>query len=185
MKARTPTTAEMMPPIERITLSALAREALAEFDGDVQLAKQKLVGRLENERWLLQAVADEAIDEAVNTFVQSAHRGERTAIVLYYKRAKLEAPKSKMDFSSVTKALSNTHKRMFLDFPLAKGLKLRDATKEQVQAQVQVYASQGETLLHRARWLERIAKIVKPGQLVGKSIDEAKVAKLYEESANV
>lgn len=178
MRTHTATTQNAAPPIRRITLSGLARDALAEFDGDVSAAKNHLVSRLESERWLLEAVADQAISEAVNTFVQAGHRQDRAAIVR-------SAPKAKINFGKVTKALKNTHQRMFLDFPLAGGVKLRDATKEQVEAQVRSYTSQGETLLHRARWLERIARMVKPGQVVGKAVNEAKAMKLFQETANV
>lgn len=180
MKSTAARQIEQAPPPDRVTLAILARDTLAEFNGDTESATVALIARFENERWLLQAVAEEAINYAVEQSVQKAHRNERAAIVKMF-----QSPTSKLDFASVTRSLANTHKRMFLDFPLAGGLRLRDATREDVEKQAAFYGTQGRDMLHKSRWLGRIAACVKPGQVVGKAVSEAKAVKLFEETANV
>lgn len=77
MKSTAARQIEQTPPPERVTLANLARDTLAEFNGDTESATAALISRLENERWLLQAVAEDAINYAVAQSIQKAHRAER------------------------------------------------------------------------------------------------------------
>jgi len=161
---------------DTVTLSSLARDHLKECDGDVEAASAALYDELDGDKYLLSIIAEQAIREAVKSYVSLAHRNDRVAII------KSIQPRV-LDIAGAVKRLEKSNTRMILDFPLAGGIKLRDATKEQVQDQADMYGRTERDAAHKRVWLERIAKLLKPGQVVGKVINETKAIKLFEESS--
>jgi hypothetical protein len=71
-----------------------------------------------------------------------------------------------------------------LDFPLAKGLKLRNATRPDILEQADIYAKTEKDAGKKRRWLTSIAYCLKNDkQIVGKVITEEKAKELLEEAA--
>jgi hypothetical protein len=73
---------------------------------------------------------------------------------------------------------------MDLDFQLASGVKLRDATRSQVEAQVQIYDLRSRDMRHKAKWLGLVAQSVPDGAIVGDIIDEAHANELFAVTAD-
>jgi hypothetical protein len=167
------------PTFEHTTLYELAREYLEAASGSTEDARAMLIERLETDHRVLAAIADAAISEAVRSVVGSSMRTDRAAII------KGVATKPKLDFNAVTKSLEDTHRRMLLDFPLAGGVRLRDATREEVLAQADLYRKTETDARRKSTWLESVAKRLKPRQVVGKVMSEDKVVTLFVEAGNV
>ena len=159
----------------QVSLGSLAKDYLEEYDGDIVAARNALYDELDNNKFLLSLVAEQAIAEAVRNYVSLAHRRERSAIITSI------APR-KLNIAAAVDDLKETHRRMILDFPLAGGVKLREATKEQVVSQAEMYRKTEKNAARNRIWLEKIANVLKPGQIVGNFITEAKATKLFEES---
>lgn len=156
---------------EPITIARLAREALSATDGNVRRATDALVERMAGDANLLREVIRAAVTDAVNLRVQAAHRHNRAAIlrVTTGGRAGVEALAA-----GLTAAI--------LDMPLARGVKLRDATREEVVEQAERYAAQASDMGHKARWLRLIAQAVPAGKRVGEVMTDERAAELHAEA---
>lgn len=172
-----------MSAIEKIdekkpTLSSLARDYLEQYDGNVEEAKIALFDELDGNKYLLSIVAEQAIMEAVNSYVSSVHRRKRASLF----KSIVSRP---LDFAKSVKRTEKENIDLALDFTLANGLKLRFATKEDVDSQAAMYARTAKDALSKTTFLKNISRLLKPGQIVGDVVSEAKAAKLMKESANV
>ena len=165
---------EIPPPIA--TLSAMAREALDDADNDVAKASEALKARLLTRPEVLDRIITEVVSVAVSTRVGGAMRSERRAIILGSMRQIGGGGRD------AVRALSAVVGRSILDFPLAGGVRLRDATREQVIEQAALYERFAADQAHKARWLNAIAADVPPGAVVGTAITEARAAALLEET---
>jgi hypothetical protein len=170
-------TAAQMPqpqavPVEAPTLGSLARDALADCDGQTEAATQKLTERLLSDGPLLRMVIEEAVHNAVSTRVQASVRGQRQALM------GLIANPPKLDGATLTAVLS----RNLLDFPLARGLRLGDATKADVLAQVNLYDAQASDMARKARWLIAVAKATPPHKTVGAVLSADNLERMFEKA---
>lgn len=164
--------------LQEVSLSYLATQYLQEHDGDTEEAISALIEELERNKSLLAKVARQAIEDAVRNYVTLAHRNKRAAIINSIKP-------HPVDLSGAVKNLVKEHRSMLLDFPLAGGVKLRDATREQVLEQAENYGKTERDASRKRVWLQSIAKFLKPKQIVGKFITEDRAIKLFEEASNV
>lgn len=153
------------------SLASLARQALADADGKVDVASAALSRTLLADKALLRSVIEAAVRDAVAGHVRGAMRHDRQAIV--------RASRIGLDASD---RMASFVARSLLDLPLAGGLKLRDANKKQVLEQAEIYMRQGADMLAKGKWLRAVAKALPAGKTVGDGLSEAKVAQLFEEA---
>jgi hypothetical protein len=157
------------PPM--LTLSALAREALEERDGNVEKAHSYLDNKLKHDAKLRSALIAAALQDAIEMRVRAANRSERVRIVNIGNRASFDA-------------LADGFESCFMDFPLSSGIKLRDATRDQIIAQSETYRKMSLDTSHKARWLELIAQSVPANRTAGDALTEQRLNELWKETAN-
>lgn len=169
---------------QSITLAVLARESLAAKDGDAAKAIAHLVLRLRRDKALLCAVVKDAIETAVYIKVNEGIRKDRQSIILDAHRTRFEShmPSSESRKSSVIALAGGIAASHYLDFPMAGGLKLRDASHSELGAQINAYEKQAYTQLHRSRWLRLIMREVPDNKKVGDVLSEQRVAQLWEQA---
>lgn len=161
---------------EEITLGGLARETLTKADGDTEKATDLLTKRLLKDRPLLRSIIHGAIRDAVVYRTNMAMRGDRYRIVH-------AVPASPPPGREAVEALASGIRNALLDMPLAGGLRLRDANREQVSEQANRYAALAKDTGHKARWLTLIAQSVPDGKLVGDVMNDERAAELFREAA--
>lgn len=154
----------------RAELHQLAREQLAKAKGNITKAISMMVDGLLEDRRLLKELVAPIVLQVATTMVTGAMRSKRRTIVNPRRQ-------DAIDFAhEITRA--------WLDFPLRGGLKLREAGKDDILAQVDIYRSQGDDMLHKARWLAAIAKRTPQGKRAGDVLSNEQIAKLWQETAD-
>jgi hypothetical protein len=153
------------------TLFDLARDTLRRADGDTTVATDRLTKRLLKDRDLLETIIRAAVAAAVETTVEHSMRSRRESIMRT----------TTVPGRSGVFALASGVTFALLDMPLANGVKLRAATREQVTAQAQMYDAKARDMGHKARWLELIAQAVPDGKIVGDVLTDARAAELWSE----
>ena len=161
------------------TFSDIAREMLDEAGGDTSVAIARLQARIAEDEALRISIAGAAIRVLVAEGVTLKMRLDRKTIWDNATK-KGDTPKPKTSVS----ALANGIRESLLDFPLAGGKRLRDAVREEVEAQAQLYAATSRDAGHKARWLTAIATRMDDGATVSDAISEAEVVALHQETAN-
>lgn len=154
------------------SLAKLAREALAANDGDTTVATESLVSRFANDIDLLRAIIRDVVMTAVDARVEHAMRNKRAAII----------NATTGDRGAVV-ALATGWLACLLDMPLANGLKLRNATRQQVLEQAGRYAATAKDATHKSRWLTAIAQSVTGDRTVGDVMSDQRAAELFRETA--
>ena len=81
---------------------------------------------------------------------------------------------------ALTKAMAENERRSFLDYPIAGGLLLRNATKEQVERQRDEHSILARANHCKAAWFARIAEMVPANKTVGQALTEAQVRAAYK-----
>lgn len=155
-------------------LSAMARECLAEHDGNTTKAISALVVLLLSDRALLRELVAPIVLAAVDTHVDRSTHYQRKNLIISVNR---QSRRSDMV------ALAGGIAHSMLDFTLgtAAGIRLRDATREQVVGQAEEYTRQGNSMLRNARWLELIAQGVPADRKVGEVLTDARANELWEQ----
>lgn len=156
---------------EKPTLRTIARGALIKCGGDANRATKAVVMMLKRDKALLQSIVSEAIQIAAYEATQGAVRHLRQSTIL-------SASEGRARVSALAGGISSS----MLDFPLANGLRLGDATADQVFAQVHRYEEAGADMMRKARWLRLIAQSIPPGKTVGAIISDARANELWKEA---
>ena len=164
-----------MPSEAPPTLYQLAVGALADNANNADIAEEFVFSLLLNDQALLRSLVRSAVKSAVTTNVGKAIRNQREVI---FDKARAAAHGKRIALAHIESVKSS-----FLDFPLADGTRLRDATRVEVLEAVARYEKQSETMAHRARWLRALADIVPAGRRIGDFIDEGKAKELFEKAA--
>lgn len=155
-----------------LTLGALAVEHLDAAGGDTRAAAAALADLIQRDATVRAAVIGAAISEAARYAVGAAMRQDRRAIWHGH------APRAKTRVSALAGGLA----RSLMDFPLAGGLRLADATREEVAAQADLYAAARDDAARKARWLSAIASALPEGARVRDALSEDQVAALHREA---
>ena len=156
------------------TIHNLAREALNECGGDTKLATQKLVAWLNSDKALMKNVVSHAIYEAARTAINQKMANARQRLASAAERV-LSGKDSVM-------ALAGGIAASLLDFPLAGGVKLATATREQVIEAADRYESTAIDAKHKSQWLRLIAQSVPEGKTVGDVLSDARALELWKEA---
>jgi hypothetical protein len=160
---------ELKKPEAPITLRTLAAKALRSRDGKVEPAIKALEAMLRRDRKLLRTIVAEAIHEAVGSIVADKHRERRRTVIRLATREDVEALAAGFGIA-------------FGEFPLAGGVKLKEATREQIERQAEFYQHTAIDTGHKARWLRLIAQSLRPGEVAGEKITEQRFSELWKET---
>lgn len=172
------------------TVRDIAREYLDNAGGITAVAIANLKAAIRNDDALLDLIATEAVMPWAAIAVQDEMRADRAAIWHNARnRAQIEERRAALPQKGQTTApktqvasLSNGLRDSLMNFPLAGGQRLRDATKEEVAQQAALYRGQSHALRVRAVWLSKIEASLAPGQKVGDALTEADVVALQNEA---
>jgi hypothetical protein len=148
------------------TLRQIAIEALAHHDGKTTEAITEVVDVLLKKRSLLRELVGELVCEAARAAVCTQQKQARQTMMSRCGRD---------DVMALARGISSA----LLDFPLAGGLRLRDATRAQVLEQVRIYETQGRDMLRKARWLQAVAQSVPENSRVGAALSDARAVELW------
>jgi hypothetical protein len=157
-------------PAKEITLSALATKYLAEAGGSREDAISNLVVRLAKDKKAREAIAADAIQDAIRYRVTVAHLHSRGNLMRALTNGKDQV-----------KSLATGLMRMALDFPLYDGTLLREATVADLDRAIDGYRKQAKTMNGYANWLSAIRELTPEGTKVGDAVDNATAQKLLEE----
>ena len=172
------TAAKLSPEIEIAaakprdpSLYELARQELSEADNDVRVASDRLVESITSNENLLRATIRQVVEEAARTVTGSVMRSERFAIFH-------AATRSPQAGRAAVAALAGGIATSLLDFPLANGIRLRDATREQVEAQAGLYSASAADANRKAAWLRAVASKMGGAAKVADALKEEDVVAL-------
>lgn len=164
------------------TLNDLARDFLDDHGGRTGPAIDALQSLILSDEALRLSIATEAVMTLAALKVQAEMRDDRSKVWnAANMRAAGTAPKAKTSIA----ALANGIAASLMNFPLAGGVRLGDATREEVLAQAGLYAKTAADMGHKARWLEAVAARVAPGQKVRDALNDEALTSLQVEAANV
>lgn len=164
---------------ERISLTDLARQALEDSDGMVEEATAALMAQVLKDRKLLQAVLQDAVETAATTLVTGAMRKDREAIQNSFRSG---ATKPRIEGATMVAVVAESMIRSLLDYPLAGGVRLRDATRDLVERQAEIHGRLADNNKKKAKWFTAIAAAIPEGARVGDVLTEARVDELYTEA---
>ena len=158
---------------EKNTLRGLARQALKAAGGDTKLAADALSEQLENDKALFRGIVADAVVIASYIFVEETMRSRRHTIANGAHRA------TRADAEALARGIRSS----VLDFPLTGGLKLRDATPDQVTEQIERYDAIGRDVTHKSRWLRLIVQSVPRDKKIGDVISDDRAQELWSEAS--
>jgi len=161
------------------TIHEIAREFLDDAGGITAVAIARLHDLIREDEALRLSIAADAVMAFAAQKVEAKMREDRAAIWANAAR-KGETTKPKTSVA----ALANGLRESLMNFPLAGGIRLRDATRAEVEAQAALYASASRDMGHKARWLAAIAERTPEGARVGDALTEAEVTALHGEATD-
>jgi hypothetical protein len=160
---------------KRITLHSLAVNAYRSAGGNIPQAKAALIMVLQKDEALLESIVDDAVSNAIGHSLHKVATRHRENIV---KAA--ESPKGAGRAAVV--ALATGMAAGYLDWPLANGIKLRNATREDLVDSINRYSAVAATNTTRANWLQLVLQSMPSDALtVGDRLTEERISELYKE----
>jgi hypothetical protein len=147
------------------TIALVAREALDIAGGNALKATELMVERVESDGRLYRLLMDPLVRLACYNVVSQQIRSKRKAVY------KTKQPSKKKAKASVAALAAGN----LLDFPLPGGLRLGEATRNDVAAAQAFYASQASDMGHKARWLGMVLHALPKGKKVKDAITPAKL----------
>ena len=157
------------------SLHSLACHAYREADGNIAVARAAIMARLERDPDLLEHLVSVALASAVNSLLNAEATAHRNKIV----RAAMAPPNLKR--ANVI-ALATGLRAGYLDWPLANGIKLRDARRADLAMSIERYSSVAASNATRAKWLQLVLQSIPDDTVtVGERLTETRIAELYKE----
>lgn len=161
----------------KVTLHGLAVEYYRRADGRISEARAALLADLSGDKKLLAAVVTEAIASAIGHTMHGLATSHRNKI---FKAATTPASAGRANVI----ALATGMEAAMMDWPLANGLKLRNATRADLLDSIERYSAQAGALQTRAVWLEHVLQSLPDDDItVGERLSEERLKELYGEVA--
>lgn len=154
--------ASAKPLVPAPSLSALARQALADADGDTATATEALAALIE-EPETRRALAFDAVRQVASGAIGSLRARERVAIERGAGVSRVLAAAAAVD-------------RSFMAFPLPHGGVLGDATAADLRRAIESYSLTAATMGRRAAILRKVLEALPEGQCVRDAITEKQLA---------
>lgn len=171
-KVRKPASADEKPVI---SLPALARAALERNDNCIRMATSYLTKALMDDEDLLERVLLEVVSLASSELVSNSIYAQRRAIQSGISRPNING-------KIATQAMAENTVRSIMDWPIADGLRLRDATRDQIEKQRDIHAEIARTNASKANWFAMIADAMPDEGTVGEHLTEDRVLAFFEAS---
>lgn len=158
--------------MKQVSVYAVSKDILDEFDGDVVAATDRMEKRVRAERDLFHELMAPLVRNACYDALRKAVQDERRTIWTAPNYTK-GGNGDRLVSASLT----------LLDFRLPHNLlPLRDAGKDDLVAGADWYESQANNMRHKARWLRAVAAKV-GNKVVGQKFTAEKLAELQESVA--
>lgn len=143
-----------------MTLEELAKKCYDANDGDILKATNEFEKKIRADDELFRAALEPLVRQACYSIISGMMRSERKAVwkgtgAIQPSKPIYTAPVHRPDTPARVEALATGTLMMF---PLMGGLRLRDATVEQVSENAQMYADKASDMAWKARWLNAIAR---------------------------
>jgi hypothetical protein len=154
-----------------ITLAALARKFLDESGSDIRAAAEKFMALMDAEPAVYRAALDRFKEQAAYDVIRLALRHTRQSIQ-HTTRAR----------GNAGDALITAIERNWYDWPLASGMSLGAANRDDLVAQARIHELQELGNGHKKRWLLALANEMPARGCVRHSVREDVIARMYEET---
>lgn len=161
---------------KKISVSAIAAEAVARTDGDtIEGAKVLLTTIMKEWPEFYQAKASEAMLLWAQEQIRHARTRARHTIACSARGRSAEAGPA----ARGVKTLADTEQVMYMNWVVLPGITLANATRGDLSAAVEKYRADADVYIRRSGWLNAIAEqLPDDEQTVGHVMNETKVAKL-------
>ncbi|MGF3026945.1 hypothetical protein ACQVP2_29525 [Methylobacterium aquaticum] len=166
-------------PAERI--AEAARAAYEDAGGDMREAARRLEGNVRRSRALRDELTDPLISAACWDAIRQQCRSNRsriwhTPVSVAPSRPQLPAQTSapKADAARVIQLAAGN----LMLFPLPGGRPLGQATRQEIAAAAEFYATQAADMGVKARWLALVAEAVPEGRQAGQVLNETRLREL-------
>lgn len=173
------------------SLTDLARKAMTASGGNIAEAAAAMNEALRDDEGLRTSLIEAALEALNFNAAYKLMRSERTAMLDEVARptpnwtpgaAKGATSRSKTSVAALVPGITRT----LLDFPLAGGLKLRDARLEDVARQASIYMTQGNEMLRRGRWMAAISAALPDHEAtVGECLSAEDLERIQKEASDV
>lgn len=173
--AKTPDAPAPTTPVQQMRF--MAREALDGANGDEAAATDTLFHAVVNDEAIYELVALPLVRNACNEWIRRLN-GEARRVVRQAVVTQIDRPR----VSTADQARATAF--MLRDYPLAGGVKLGDATREEIARTIDLKETQSATMLADARWLRLVAQSLPPGARVRDAISEERLIELRREAQN-
>jgi len=151
-------------------LHETARLSYKQSSGNLSLAADRLVARINSNRTLFTALMLPLVRAACYELINHIHRDKRNKIWNY--------PSASQGGDRV-ELLAESN---LLTFPLPGGKPLNEASGEEVKAAAEFYSKQSVDMAHKARWLFLIAERVQGKRCVGEAVTEGDLRALHKQA---
>lgn len=181
----------MMKPAEKlnheeVSIPKLVREAIDSSDGTVMEASFTLKKMVLDDAALVSSLLDMVVDDWADYRVRKELTSRRT-YRLGGVRTVPDTNIVEVDGAVFRNAINANAARM-MDVPLWGGKRLGDATAEEIRQSAENYRTNGNNMLHKARWQFAVADAADKNKLGDKDrirdiLSEATISKLWEETS--
>lgn len=162
-------------PKEIVSLSAMARVALEACGNSVPRAVEMLTADLMADPVMLQKSLTEIVSTAAAQLVSRDIHQQRRAI-------QTGATRPNISGKVVTDSMAESTLRSYMDWPLASGIRLRNATRDLVEKQRDIHSGIARDNNCHARWFAAIALAMPDRGTVGEVLTEDQVRAFFEAS---
>lgn len=143
-----------------MTIEELAKKCYEENGGDIIASTNAFEKAVMADDAMFRAALEPLVRQACYSIISGMMRSERKSVwkgtgAIQPAKPIYTAPVHRPDSASRVEALATGTLMMF---PLMGGLRLRDATVEQVSENAQMYADKASDMAWKARWLNAIAR---------------------------
>lgn len=149
-----------------------AREAFTKAGGDIVEAQAELVKMVNSDADLYKEVLDPWLSRACYDIIRKICRDDRRRI--------WNAPH--LQVVDTSKGMSRASNTNLMDFPLPGGLRLGQATRDEVTKAASFYETQARNMTHKSTWLGLIGQGLKANDTVEKRYTEERLLELQQEA---
>lgn len=160
----------------RDLVAEAAKQAFDQAGGDVRAATAAFERSVRANRGLRDALTEPLISQACYDAIRRQCQGARKAVWNPPARVEKFTPSKVSGAFRVTQLAAGT----LLMFPLPGGRKLGEATREEISAAADFYASQSDDMATKARWLRLVAQSMPNTAKVGDVLTDDRLRELQE-----
>jgi hypothetical protein len=155
------------------SIASVASGCLDAADGDVMRATAIMVGKVTKDSVLYRVLMDPLVREACYAALTQACRRRRRTVW------DVQPPSAETQRNTVVDLARGM---TLLDFPLPGGLRLRDASRDDVAAAAEFYLNQASDMAVKGRWLRLVAQAVPGKKKVGSVLSIERLEELKIEA---